>query len=84
MKSLSAQQNEVIMEKLILRGLSCPQPVLKTKAYLDENPEATSICVVVDNGASAENVLRFLEHQGFEANLRREENEVEVIKGKKG
>jgi selenium metabolism protein YedF len=72
------------MEKLILQGLSCPQPVLKTKAYLDENPEATTICVVVDNGASAENVLRFLEHQGFEANLRREENEFEVTAARSG
>jgi len=58
--------------------------VLKTKAYLDENPEATSICVVVNNGASAENVLRFLEHQGFEANLLRKEDEVEVTAARSG
>lgn len=76
--------NEVNMEPLMLKGLSCPQPVLKTKAYLDKNPEVAGICIVVDNRASAENVLRFLENQGFEASINGTEDAFEIIGSKDG
>jgi len=66
------------MDRLELKGLSCPQPVLATKAYLDNHTEATAVCVVVDNLPSAENVLRFLESRGFQAGIFRKENEIEV------
>jgi selenium metabolism protein YedF len=48
--------------------LSCPAPVLQTKAALqEENPNGVS--VVVDNAASQQNVQRFLESQGFQTVL---------------
>jgi selenium metabolism protein YedF len=72
------------MERLMLQGLSCPQPVLKTKAYLDKHPEASGIFIVVDNRASAENVLRFLENQGFEASIDGTENAFEIFGSKSG
>jgi selenium metabolism protein YedF len=67
------------MQRLMLQGLSCPQPVLQTKAFLDEHPESFEIVVVVDNRASAENVLRFLEHQGFEGHIKGHGDQFEVI-----
>ena len=39
------------------RGLSCPQPVLETKAALDSAGEGT-VEVLVDTVTSRENVLR--------------------------
>ena len=39
------------------RGLSCPQPVLETKAALDSAKEGT-VEVLVDTVTSRENVLR--------------------------
>jgi len=57
------------MNKLICTGLACPQPVLVTRKYLEENPAADSVTVVVDNRAAAENVVRFLENSGFTAGI---------------
>ncbi|MEJ2066836.1 MAG: sulfurtransferase-like selenium metabolism protein YedF [Deltaproteobacteria bacterium] len=43
------------------RGLSCPQPVIRTKQALEETERVT---VIVDNPASRDNVARFVESQG--------------------
>ncbi|MGP1507584.1 MAG: sulfurtransferase TusA family protein [Sphaerochaeta sp.] len=40
------------------RGLSCPEPVIKTKRAVDGNPK--SIDVLVDQRAPLENVMRYL------------------------
>ncbi len=57
------------MKKVDARGLACPEPVLQTKAALQqENPQ--SVQVVVDNAASQQNVQRFLEFQGFQTVLK--------------
>ncbi|RJQ84130.1 MAG: sulfurtransferase-like selenium metabolism protein YedF [Desulfobacteraceae bacterium] len=59
------------MKEIDARGLSCPAPVLHTKAVLEqENPDA--IRVLLDNAASQQNVQRFLKSQGFETALARE------------
>jgi selenium metabolism protein YedF len=56
------------MKRIDARGLSCPAPVLQTKAALQaENPE--SLSVILDNAASQQNVQRFLESQGFSTAL---------------
>jgi len=56
------------MKEIDARGLSCPAPVLQTKASLQEDgPNA--VRVVVDNAASQQNVQRFLESQGFQTAL---------------
>ena len=44
--------------KLDCRGLSCPEPVIKTKRAIADKPE--SIEVLVDQMAPLENVSRFL------------------------
>ncbi|MEA1868338.1 MAG: sulfurtransferase-like selenium metabolism protein YedF [Thermodesulfobacteriota bacterium] len=57
------------METLNCRGLSCPQPVLRTKDFIEANPRTLAFIVVVDNAAAAQNVVRFVESQGFSASL---------------
>jgi selenium metabolism protein YedF len=59
------------MQEIDARGLSCPAPVLQTKAAV-ENEGATAVKVVVDNEASQQNVKRFLESQGFQVSLQRQ------------
>jgi len=66
------------MNKLICTGLACPQPVLMTRKYLEENPAADSVTVVVDNRAAAENVVRFMENSGFTAGITAIENGFEI------
>jgi selenium metabolism protein YedF len=66
------------METLNCRGLACPQPVLRTKHLIESNPQALAFTVVVDNAASAQNVVRFFESQGFEASLDQEGGDFEI------
>jgi len=56
------------MKEIDARGLACPEPVLRTKAALQES-DTQNIQVVVDNGASQQNVQRFMESQGFQTRL---------------
>ena len=53
------------MKEIDARGLSCPAPVLQTKAVVEQE-KADAVRVVVDTAASQQNVKRFLESQGFE------------------
>ena len=55
-------------KKIDARTLPCPEPVLKTKKYLEQE-DVTEIDVLVDNDAAAENVSRFLTFQGFEVSV---------------
>lgn len=57
------------METLDCTGLACPQPVLRTKTLIESHPDQQQFVVTVDNAASAQNVLRFLESQGLSATL---------------
>jgi len=52
------------MSEIDARGLACPAPVLLTKEAVDRDL-ASVIQVVVDNEASKQNVMRFLDSQGF-------------------
>jgi len=54
------------MKEIDARGLACPTPVLMTKAAV-EDEGAQGITVVVDNEASQQNVVRFLESKGYAA-----------------
>ena len=59
------------MKEIDARGLACPVPVLHTKATLQEDKPA-AVKVIVDNGASQQNVQRFLESQGFQTTLQQQ------------
>ena len=65
------------MKEVDARGLSCPAPVLQTKAILEETP-LDEIKVVVDNAASQQNVERFLKSQGFETALSKDGDDFAV------
>jgi selenium metabolism protein YedF len=54
------------MKEIDARGLACPTPVLMTKAAV-EDEGAAAVTVVVDNEASQQNVIRFLESKGYDA-----------------
>jgi selenium metabolism protein YedF len=47
------------MKTLDCRGLNCPEPVLKTKTALSDNP-GDDLTVFVDNETARENVMRFM------------------------
>ena len=54
--------------KVDARGKVCPQPVLMTKKAL-ENTEEGILTVIVDNFASKENVIKFLQSNGYSYEL---------------
>jgi selenium metabolism protein YedF len=66
------------MNQIDARGLSCPAPVLQTKATIEQGGLGT-VQVVVDNAASQQNVQRFLQSQGFETELKQEGEDFWVI-----
>jgi len=70
------------MNIIDVKKMSCPKPVIETKKFLDSNPSCTSICVISDNGASAENVSRFLSNNGFNVSSDND-GEIYEIKGVK-
>jgi selenium metabolism protein YedF len=51
------------MKQIDCRGLSCPQPVIRTKKALDERKNEP-IKVLLDNHGSLQNVKRFASSQG--------------------
>jgi len=56
------------MKEIDARGLACPRPVLQTQEVLRQG-SCPSVKVIVDNGASQQNVQRFLESQGYRTTL---------------
>lgn len=59
------------MKEIDARGLACPAPVLQAKAAIQEGA-TDALTVIVDNAASQQNVQRFLESRGFQAELRQD------------
>jgi selenium metabolism protein YedF len=50
------------------KGLACPQPVMRTKELLEEQAPQ-EVQVLVDNAAASQNVSRFLDSQGYAAQV---------------
>jgi|LGOV01.1.fsa_nt_gb TusA-related sulfurtransferase len=53
--------------KLDTSGLSCPEPVLKTKKALKSSPK--NLEVIVDNTTAQQNVIRFLKSQKYKVTV---------------
>ncbi len=66
------------MKVIDARGLSCPAPVLQVKAAVEQG-RTDAVRVVVDNAAAQQNVKRFLESQGFETGLEKQESDLVVV-----
>lgn len=47
-----------------VRGLSCPQPVMRTKAAMADS-DVELINVLVSDETSKENIIRFVESRGW-------------------
>ena len=47
-----------------VRGFSCPIPVVKTKQFMEANPNEV-LTVLVETGVSRENVSRLAEGKGY-------------------
>ncbi len=59
---------EAYMAELVVdaRGLSCPEPVVRTKKVFDAN---NAFSVLVDNETAKENVIRFCEGKKAKAEV---------------
>lgn len=66
------------MRRIDARGLTCPAPVLQTKATIEQE-NIFQIEIVVDNPAAQQNVQRFLESQGFDTTSDRDGNDYTVV-----
>lgn len=51
------------METLDYRGLTCPEPVIRTKRALEQSPDGIS--VLLDDGTPRENVRRFARSRNY-------------------
>ena len=51
------------MKTIDCRGLSCPEPVIRTKRELEGSSEG--VCVLLDDGPPRENVSRFARNRGY-------------------
>ena len=67
-----------MVERLDLRGQSCPVPVIETKRLI-ESREVDEIEIIVDNATSCENVRRFLASAGFSVDSREKEGDFVVF-----
>jgi selenium metabolism protein YedF len=61
------------MKTIDCTGKTCPLPVIATKKALEEG-HMDALAIIVDNPTSLENVMRFLQSQGFSVSVM-EENE---------
>lgn len=61
------------MEKIDVRGLSCPLPVIKVKKAIDNG--AVEVQVLGNSNVSRENVSKLLNSQGFSLDLTRSDHE---------
>jgi selenium metabolism protein YedF len=71
------------MKTIDCTGKTCPLPVIETKKALEEG-DTQAIAVIVDNPVSSENVMRFLESQGYSVKVTQEngKNRLEAKKVK--
>lgn len=61
------------MKKIDAKGLACPEPVLQVKTAMEEG-NADVLKIMVDNEASMENVLRFLEFNSYKVSIDQQED----------
>lgn len=65
-------------ESIDCRGLTCPNPVLKTKAIIDR-ASVDQLTILVDNDAAKENVSRFLNRNGYQVQVQEKEGVFSVV-----
>lgn len=58
------------------RGLSCPEPVVRTKNALAQSP--SELTVIVDNNVAKENVSKFLVLNSYKVEVKEEQEDIFV------
>ncbi len=58
---------------LDVRGLSCPEPVVRTKKALAAN--TGNLTILTDNNVSVENIRRFATGSGYSFSVEQNDNE---------
>ncbi|HPF20568.1 MAG TPA: sulfurtransferase TusA family protein [Syntrophomonas sp.] len=69
------------MEKVDVRGMSCPLPVIKTKKIMDQG--ANEILVTGSTAVSLENVSRLAKTRNYNINVKKADKndwEIELVK----
>ncbi len=79
-KENSKSQSETAAQKLDLRGLMCPEPVLRTKKILDGKPEG-AVEVLVDSDINVMNLTRLANSLGLSLESRESEDGYQVVIG---
>lgn len=73
-------QSETVSQRLDLRGLMCPEPVLRTKKILDGKPDG-AVEVLVDSDINVMNLTRLANSLGLSLNSKEGEDGFEVVIG---
>ncbi|MCB5230399.1 MAG: sulfurtransferase TusA family protein [Candidatus Cloacimonas sp.] len=69
------------MERIDVKGLSCPQPAFDTKKMLDKLGKG-ELEVLTDSGTARDNIVRLAKKNGWEAEIAEENGDI-LIKLKK-
>ncbi len=48
----------MIMKSIDVRGFSCPEPVIRSKAALKDLPQGETLSILVDTVTARENIIR--------------------------
>lgn len=73
---MTSNQNKTI--ELDVRGLVCPEPVVRTKQALDSLPQGT-VSVITDNPASRDNIIRFAENAACAVSWQESESGIHTV-----
>ena len=63
-----------MIERLDVRGFSCPQPVVLTRNKMKQMGEGT-FEVIAETGTSRDNICRLAKNEGWEVEVRAQGNE---------
>jgi tRNA 2-thiouridine synthesizing protein A len=67
--------SEIIMERIDARGLSCPQPVVLTKSFIDKT-DSGEFEIIVDTGTARDNISRLAGNCGWAVTVRTESDDI--------
>jgi selenium metabolism protein YedF len=71
--------DKTVTIELDVRGLTCPEPVLRTRKALDSIDRGT-VNVLTDDAACRDNVLRFAQNAGYQANSTTREDSTHLVR----
>jgi len=72
------------MKTVDAKGKLCPQPLIMTKKALVGMDENETLHIIVDNESSKFNVVKYLEDNGMQVEIQKNDNLFEIFVAKKG